>query len=296
MARVRIREAFDLPGRGTVLLVDVVEGRVAAGDIVDAPVGDGGIQPASVVGVEFVDRRLSSDDPESSLALVVEGFPAAALSTPVEAHVRDASTVPTSFGFATINRSCRGGGQDRVAAFRRGGGLVVALADGAGGVGGGAAAAQFLVDEANAWTVHGSAAPGVIADLDRRLASTTGGESTAVILSLSATGVVGASVGDSEAWIVRADSVEDLTAAQNRKPLVGSGACVPVAFAVGALQGGTLLVASDGLFKYAKRSDIARVAMLPELGSAVAGLVDLVTLRSGAVSDDVSVILCREAE
>lgn len=294
MARVRIREAFELSGGRTVLLIEPLEGVVTPGDIVDIPMGDGGIRPTPVVAVEFVDRHLSSEVPESSLALVVAGPPAATLTTPVEANVRDASTTPSDFAFATVNRACRGGGQDRVAVFRRGSGLVVALADGAGGVGGGAAAAQFVVDAADAWGAQGTAAAEVVADLDRRLALAMGGESTAVILALSATGVVGASVGDSGAWIVRDGSVEDLTIGQNRKPLVGSGTCVPVAFSVGPLRGGTLLVASDGLFKYAKRGDIARVVTQSELGSASAGLVELVTLRSGSVPDDVAVILCRE--
>jgi serine/threonine protein phosphatase PrpC len=210
--------------------------------------------------------------------------------------VQDPLFAPSSFAFATVNRACRGAGQDRVAVLRRPGGLTLALADGAGGVGGGAAAAQSIVDGAAAWTAEGPAAADVLSGWDRRLAATTGGQSTAVILSVSAKGVVGASVGDSGAWIVREVSIEDLTAAQHRKPLMGSGTSIPTPFSAGPLRGGTLLVGSDGLFKYAKRSDIARVVLQPELELAAAGLVDLVTLRSGEVPDDVAVILCREVD
>ncbi len=46
---------------------------------------------------------------------------------------------------------------------------------------------------------------------------------------------------------------------QDRKPLVGDGG-IPVSFQLGALAGGTLIAASDGLFRYAKREDIVRVA------------------------------------
>ena len=199
----------------------------------------------------------------------------------------------SSFAFATINRACRGGDQDRVAVRHDEAGLILVLADGAGGVGGGAAAAQAVVDGVATWTPATRTAEDVIRDLDHRLA-VIGGQSTAVILSLSATGIMGASVGDSAAWLVRDGSVEDLTNAQHRKPLVGSGASAPVAFSTGPLRGGTLLVASDGLLKYAKRDDIARVAVQPGLESAAAALVALVALRSGEVPDDVAVVLCRE--
>lgn len=44
-------------------------------------------------------------------------------------------------------------------------------------------------------------------------------------------------------------------------------------------------MASDGLFKYAKRTDIARVAQEADLDVAATALVELVTLRSGKVPE-----------
>jgi hypothetical protein len=56
-----------------------------------------------------------------------------------------------------------------------------------------------------------------------------------------------------------------------------------------------LLVASDGLIKYAKQASIARIASGADLASAARSLVDLVRLRSGQLQDDVSIVLCRKA-
>jgi serine/threonine protein phosphatase PrpC len=56
---------------------------------------------------------------------------------------------------------------------------------------------------------------------------------------------------------------------------------------------GTLLLASDGLFKYARRADIARIATGPDLEVTAAELIENVRLRSGDLQDDVSVVLCR---
>jgi hypothetical protein len=80
-------------------------------------------------------------------------------------------------------------------------------------------------------------------------------ENTAVILTVDAT-ITGASVGDSGAWLLRDSRIVDLTAGQRRKPLVGRG-CAP--FRIEPIPfDGTLLVASDGLFAYAKPRDIVR--------------------------------------
>jgi len=295
---VRIREVFDVTGRGTMLVIDPMPiGIVAPGDTVVYLVRGGGIRSARVLGVEYLDRRLSSDAPECWLALAVAPLKSIVAEPPFEALVHHSSpaSVPC-FAFALMNRPSHDEGQDRIGVWQTDSGLTIALADGAGGVSGAATAAQSLLDSVDIDSPPALQAPDIISALDQRLASTNGGQSTAVVLTLSADGVVGASVGDSGAWIIRGASIEDLTRLQNRKPLVGTGACVPVAFSAGRLRDGTLLVASDGLLKYAKRADIARVAQEADLEVAAAALVQLVTLRSGRVPDDVSVVLCREVE
>jgi serine/threonine protein phosphatase PrpC len=188
----------------------------------------------------------------------------------------------------------RGAGQDRACVQEVGDSVVIALADGAGGTGGGSKAAQAVVDAVLAAASQGQAWPSLLVDLDRDAVRLGSGQTTAIVLSVTRTGVVGAAVGDSGAWIIRDTGIEDLTAEQLRKPLLGAG-CVPSVVCGRSLEGGTLLVASDGLIKYASQASIARIARGADLAFAARSLVDLVRLRSGELQDDVSIVLCREA-
>jgi PPM family protein phosphatase len=201
-----------------------------------------------------------------------------------------------SNGFVHVTEvvGIRGAGQDRAGVQEVGDSVVIALADGAGGTGGGSKAAQAVVDAAFAAASQGPAWPSLLAELDRDAVRLGGGQSTAIILSVTCTGVVGAAVGDSGAWVIRDTCIEDLTAGQLRKPLLGAG-CVPSVVRGRSLERGTLLVASDGLIKYASQASIARIASGADLAFAARSLVDLVRLRSGALQDDVSIVLCREA-
>ena len=83
---------------------------------------------------------------------------------------------------------------------------------------------------------------------------------------------MGASVGDSGAWLIGRDGWEDLTEGQVRKPLLGSGVAEAVGFA--SAFGGTLLVATDGLLKYAAASRLVSLARNGELETVAAELVD----------------------
>lgn len=189
----------------------------------------------------------------------------------------------------------RGEGQDRAAVFEReDGGIAIALADGAGGTSNGDVAAQAVLDtvqilagsDAN-WSV-------ILQTLDRDTARLHGGQTTAVVLVVGlGAAIQGASVGDSEAWLVYADQrIEALTANQARKPLLGSGAHV-TATVDAQLGDATLVIASDGLFRMAKPMDIARIAAGGDLAAAADRLVDLVRTEVGNVLDDVSIVLAR---
>ena len=186
--------------------------------------------------------------------------------------------------------------EDYAETLERGTTLVIALADGAGGLRGGGHAARRAVQLAlgaaglqdprdeMAWC-------SVLADIDSQLEDDpVAGETTLVVVVLWSDGVAGASVGDSVAWLLN-ESLQDLTRRQQRKPLLGSGAALPVPFRA-PFAGGTLLVASDGLWKYADPAAISRCAA-GDLPAAANGLVDLVRLTSGALWDDVGVVLCR---
>src|SRR4051812_3012762 len=170
--------------------------------------------------------------------------------------------------------ACRGPGQDRAAVIPVDDGVVVALADGAGGTGNGAAAAEAVIDAVTRVSASGTWSA-LLDDLDPHVERL--GQTTAVVLRVTGREIVGASVGDSGAWVIRGAQIEDLTAAQVRKPLVGAG-CRPVSFRAAALGAGTLLVASDGLLRYARADDIARVVARADLAAAARGLIELVRL------------------
>jgi len=185
------------------------------------------------------------------------------------------------------------GGDDRVAVFPHARGTTLVIADGAGGTGRGGQAADRLVDflrdllradrgiEDPVVTLHA-------ADEEIRQRA-GGGETTGNVLTFDATGIHGASVGDSEAWMI-GDHVVTLTEGQWRKPLLGSGEATPIRFAVPSLDG-TLVLASDGLWKYAGASTIAAAVrgLAPE--AAAAALVALVRFPNGRLQDDVAVIV-----
>jgi PPM family protein phosphatase len=180
--------------------------------------------------------------------------------------------------------------EDRAIAIPIDGGIVIAVADGAGGTGNGAVAAQAIIDVVAADpSVSDWAAALVDLDDPARLG---GGQATAVIATVTTRGIVGASVGDSAAWIVRDGAVVDLTCHQERKPLVGDG-CSPTAFGA-ELGDGTLVIATDGLVRYAIAKDIVFVVERGEPLEHVAHrLVDLVRLPSGGLQDDVAIVVCR---
>jgi len=215
----------------------------------------------------------------------------------------------TRIAHAIAVAAVRGAGQDRARVFEVSGDVTLVVADGAGGTVRGAVAAQAIVDAVGAVAAEAVADPvdamGVahaaprdwstlLLDLDRDAQCLGHGQSTAVIVSIRGGVVSGASVGDSGAWLIHDGDAIDLTEGQSRKPLVGAGCrtwCIPPR----PLGGGTLLVASDGLLRYAQRAAIVRLARDGDLPAAARALIDLVRLPSGRLQDDVAVVLGREA-
>ncbi len=118
------------------------------------------------------------------------------------------------------------------------------------------------------------------------------GESTAVVVDVQADRLCGASVGDSQAWVVKGADITDLTVCQHRKPLLGSGEADPVGFSHGRLYG-LLIVATDGFCNYVKRDEMVKTLPYGDFATMPKRLVDLVRLRSGKLNDDVGIVVCR---
>ena len=201
--------------------------------------------------------------------------------------------------FKTAKRIQAGGSelQDSADIFWCGSNLVLVVADGAGGISGGAKAAQFVVSSLKkrlaSIVCNLESLNKLLTSIDREMAASGAyGETTCVVVVLSATGIIGTSVGDSGALIFSNSGITNQTANQARRPFVGSGQSTPVGFSDGPLNG-TLLVASDGLLKYTSREKIAAAINADNLDSVTEDLFALVKYPSGAFPDDVSVLLAR---
>lgn len=188
-----------------------------------------------------------------------------------------------------IEEARRGRGEDRIAIVEAAGGKLIVVADGAGGVAGGARAADAicgaLVGDTSDWATW-------LSQRDSILAAKATGMAAAVVLAISDEGAIrGASVGDCEAWVFARGEAVNLTAGQVRKPLLGDGGAIPEPFTA-RVSGGTLIVATDGLWKYLKHARIVEIAAMRPLESAISALVVGVRLRSGALQDDVAIVMC----
>lgn len=178
--------------------------------------------------------------------------------------------------------------EDRVVTRERDEVVAIVLADGAGGRSGGAEAADAFVDAAALWLERSRdwfdfrALAKVFIDVDGQLHD---GETTGVVVVVAPYALCGVSAGDSEAWMITERAIDRLTAKQDRMR-VGSSRVRPVVFHRKALEG-TLVVATDGLFRHADASAIARSCARAE------DLVVLPRLVSGAYPDDVAVAVVR---
>ena len=181
--------------------------------------------------------------------------------------------------------------EDRVDIINEDHRTVIVVADGAGGIGSGDLAAESVVNfvksnyknthSANDWV-------NLLRQIDSRIDA---GESTAVVVDIRPYGIAGASVGDSQAWILN-DGITDLTCNQIRKPLIGSGQSEPIGFTHSPLDG-LLIVATDGLFDYAKRDEINDLVLQSDFYAISRNCIDLVRLPSGDMWDDVGIVVAR---
>ncbi|QPB82386.1 hypothetical protein CWC22_005050 [Pseudoalteromonas rubra] len=184
-------------------------------------------------------------------------------------------------------------GQDSLSTFVNSDEVYFCLADGSGGISGGKEASLFATSLVNIAKTEKFNSPdefeAFLLSLDATISSDSIlGETTIIVGKVSNNEVFGASVGDSECWILSNEFDYELSSHQIRKPLLGSGNSKPIGF--GPINfSGTLLVASDGLFKYAVLSDIKELAHSNHLPQAI-DYTRLAQLKSGTYSDDIAVI------
>jgi len=170
------------------------------------------------------------------------------------------------------------------------------LADGVGGRGGGAMASQLLVDFVRqnvsadnvnrAFILHN-----LLEAADNELfRHQTAGETTAIVIAIKEDMIYGSSVGDSEAWMIENNEVRILTEGQHQKPFIGSQHASSFSFKR-YFPYGTLIVGSDGLFKYTQQNNIIQTVQQATMELSSAALANLTRTKSGHLQDDISIIL-----
>jgi len=186
--------------------------------------------------------------------------------------------------------------QDRGLIIQDGTRTVLCVADGAGGRSGGAEAAAMAVDfvrQHMSTLSDGASSVELLRAMDAAIAhDSIAGETTFVLAVATRETVFGASVGDSGIWLVGgAGGYADLTISQQRKPFIGSGSAWPVAFESRMNFGDLLLLATDGLLKYTSSERIVETCREQPIDSVAPRLIGLVRYQSGALPDDVTVIV-----
>jgi len=185
--------------------------------------------------------------------------------------------------------------QDRGLVIHDGPRVVLCVADGAGGLSGGTEAANMAVE----WVRQNVSVMSnadfcveVLRKIDAAIANDPiAGETTCALAIVTPEEMFGASVGDSGIWLILDTGVHaDLTRAQQRKPFIGSGSAGPIPFRH-PTQGGTLLFATDGLFKYTTAERIIGTCRDNPPDVAAQRLIELVRYPSGALPDDVTIIV-----
>lgn len=119
------------------------------------------------------------------------------------------------------------------------------------------------------------------------------GQTTAVIAVIGQHRVLGAAVGDSAAWLIGRQNDTVLT--PTSMPFLGTGEAHPVTFG-SRLHGHTLVLATDGLFRYVEAGEIVEAALHEDIRRAASQLVNLPRQENGMPPDDVAVVAVRQSE
>ena len=200
---------------------------------------------------------------------------------------------------ACLSVSNKKDNEDRVVNIQRGATRLIVVADGAGGIEGGATAAQLSIAAITGsrmiptLTRQPSFWENTLSMLDAYIFNASDAGECAVVIAAIVDGhLVGASVGDAGARLFTKAEDHNLTSAQHVKPLLGSAVAEAVPF--GPIRfDGTLVVGSDGLFKYATVDAIRERCTRPSADEIDRTLIELVKLPSGDYHDDTTVAVCK---
>ena len=189
--------------------------------------------------------------------------------------------------------------EDRVVNIQRGATRLIVVADGAGGIEGGAAAAELVIAAVTGsrmiptMTRQPSFWENTLSMLDGYIFNASEAGECAVVIAAIVDGLlVGASVGDAGARLFTKAEDHNLTSAQHVKPLLGSAVAEAVPFGPVRFDG-TLIMGSDGLFKYATVDAIRESCAQPSADEIAHTLIELVKLPSGDFHDDTTVAVCK---
>jgi len=201
-----------------------------------------------------------------------------------------------------------GHGQDCVAVDFSRSTMIIRVADGAGGVAGSGEAAKIICGDGWGRSIRnfpllGSEGypPDVwLATVNHHLCNLSKkgppvGSASAAIIEVAADGwISAASVGDCRAWIFEDNQPSiEITALQNRRPLLGEVGADPVMFE-GQFDGEMLIAATDGLWKYAELEQITKIVRsnptlsLDHLADA---LIDSARLPNKTLQDDIALAI-----
>lgn len=202
--------------------------------------------------------------------------------------------------YATKQIPCGHYLEDRVTLLEDSRSCLIVVADGVGGLEFGDRAAELVAGIIEkSWRESQLDCP---SSIEQRLReadtiafhSSNCGQTTAVVVTVMDGCIFGASVGDSEAWLITDQKHSALTSSQHSRPLLGSGKAEPVTFCRKS-PGGVLLVGSDGLFRRVPSWLACNTCRIKDPDEACEMLVQLARLPNGKFSDDVSIVVYRLA-
>lgn len=183
-------------------------------------------------------------------------------------------------------------GDDALYVVEIGSSIWFCISDGAGGSGGGDKASLYVIETFKSLTsIEKFDSPedfeSFLRKLDLELSVESNcGEATAIIGKIEDVTVVGASVGDSQAWLFNREYDYELTSMQNLKPLLGTGNALPIGFGPFSVDGAVLL-GSDGLFKYINHRELQALLSTKTTAREIA---ELAKEETGKLQDDISAI------